>query len=192
MWESKVMSEWEQSRALRQAEIDFLVRAGVPHLALSRDPGAYGFTVMVDGVVFDGPRFEFARNLPAPDGAVNALIFVARDQAGDVIDLVAARLADNQIGSHFGRVCLLGQQHLWAPRLSGDALNVHADVLGFMRDDRHGVVVVDAERARWLLADAGRLRVENERQCRELRSDLRLREPHIEVAAGATYQQVAA
>jgi hypothetical protein len=157
---------------LPQAQISKLIANGVPPLAPSRDPDEYGFTVAAHHVVFDGTRFKFARELDEAAEAVSSLIFAARDQAGDVAHIVAARPSDGLIASWLGRVGMLGQQNLWAPRLGSDAITVHADVISWLTDERRGVVVVDADKAKWLLSHAGPLLANSTEHGRALRSAL--------------------
>src|SRR4051794_12098030 len=134
-----ILSVFHTSHSLRQRQIDALLQAGVPSLALGSDPGGYvGYTLAADCVVFNGRYFDFARDLDDPAEAVTALLIAARDEGGDVVDIVAAGPCDRRIATWVGRVSMLGQQNLWAPRLGPEMLSVHPDPITWLADDRRG------------------------------------------------------
>lgn len=176
-----ILAAFHLSPPPAQAQIDRLLGAGVAPLALARDPDEYGYTVAVERVVFDGNRFDFARDLD-DTGAAMALLIAARDEAGDITDIVATRPSAGQIASWLGRVGLLGEQNLWAPRLGSDAITIHPDVISWLADERRGVVVVDADKAKRLLADAGPLLAASIEHGCALRTALTIPAPPIRVA----------
>ncbi len=161
---------------LRQQQLDWFKRQGVPLLALA-DPLA----LRVAEVVFTaGNRFEFTSYRPADD-AVLAAIIPAFDADGDLVDLVAWRPQSGAVGTWLGRASLLGEDHLDAPRL-GEPLVVHDGVLDWMRAGREGVVVVDSRRAAPLLRDAGVLATASVEHGTRLRKMLAVRPPKVLVA----------
>jgi hypothetical protein len=166
-----IVAEWQECPALPQKQIDRLLAAGISEDALAFDPDDYGFAIAADRVAFDGPHFAFERHLRQPDDScTSALIFVARDECGDPADLVAWR--GEQLASWTTKARLLGQQHVLGPRIGSDALAIHPTPLEWLRADRHGCVLIDAERARWLLTSAGPLLAASIEHGRDLRSAL--------------------
>jgi hypothetical protein len=130
-------------------------------------------------VVFHGDRpvfFDFTDEAGC-EGAFPALIFLARDELGEPCDLVAWSRKKNRLAAWYGAASLLGAETLFAPRL-GDGLHVYPDVLEWLRADRDGVVIVNAERARRVLV-GDRLIVDDPAFGRLLRDALRWPEPEI-------------
>ena len=175
-----VLDAWRECPHLSQGQIDRLTDAGVAVEALSADPGDYGFAIATDHVSFDGARgFCFERHARQPDESFErAYIIVARDEFGEPADLIAWR--GNRVASWSARVSMLGANNLFAPRILSDALLVEPDVLSWLRSGRRGVVIIDAEKARWQLASAGPLQAASVDHGRALRRALSFR-PHIKV-----------
>ena len=146
------------TRNLRMAEINWLLGQGVTPLALAKDPGEIGFVIGAAKVVFNANHFDFAKH--DADLDVSALVMVARDEAGDVADLVAWRPKDQIVAPYACSVSMLGQHNIERPRL-GEPLLVHSDPLHWLRADRQGVVVLNPQRAWSLLFDAGELQAAN-------------------------------
>jgi hypothetical protein len=173
MTPATIVDVFHRSPSLAQPQMDALLQAGVPNLALGRDPGGYaGFTLATDRIIFNARHFDFARDLDDPAEAVTALLIAARDESGDVVDIVAARPCDGRIATWLGRVGILGLQNIFAPRLECEALAVHLDALAWLRDDRRGVVIVNSTRAKSELADAGPFRATSIAHGRALRDAL--------------------
>jgi hypothetical protein len=168
---SDIIEAWQECPPLPQKHIDRLLAAGVSEDALACDPGDYGFAIAFDRVAFDGPHFAFERHLRQPDdNCTSALIFVGRDECGETADLVAWR--GEQLASWTTRARVLGQQNVFGPRVGSPALAIHPGPLEWLRADRHGCVLIDAERARWLLTSAGPLLAASIEHGRDLRSAL--------------------
>jgi hypothetical protein len=133
-------------------------------------------------VVFhdDRPLFDFIDEA-AGEAEVPAIIFLARDEEGEPRDLVAWSCKKNRLAAWFGAATMLGEDYLAGPRLE-DGLRVCADPLEWLRAERLGVVILDARRACWRLAEE-RLIVGDVAFGRRVRDALRLPEPTIFVAA---------
>jgi hypothetical protein len=135
-----------------------------------------------DTVCFlSGGRFEFARDMRDASGDVLAVIIPALDKYCETIDLVAWSLDTGAVATWRGEAVMLGEEQINAPRLDGDALWVFADAADWLRAGRRGVVVLDASRVRWRLAQE-KLIVADAAFGRRLRDALRLPEPLIFVA----------
>ncbi len=138
----------------------------------------------VESVCFlAGRRFEFGRNLRNATGAVRAVIIPARDEDDDTRDLAAWSLDDGRVATWCGAVSMLGEDQLSAPRRRA-GLHVHRNVVEWLRADRNGVVILDAKRARWKLAEEI-LAVDDPAFGLRLRAAMRLPEPGIVVRKAA-------
>src|SRR3954447_5089751 len=145
----------ERTSILPQAQIDKLLAADVPVDALAFDPGDYGFCLGTGCVSFAERHFIFEAEMRQPDEICEpAFVVIARNEFGEPADLVAWR--GDRLASWAARVSMLGANNLFAPRLLSDALLVEPDVLSWLRSGRRGVVIIDAEKARWQLASADR------------------------------------
>ena len=175
-----IIHAWRECPHLSQSQIDGLIGAGASVEALSADPGDYGFAIATDQVSFDGAHgFCFERHAPQPDESFEpAYIIVARDEFGEPADLIAWR--GDRVASWSARVSILGANNLFAPRLLSDALLVEPDVLSWLRSGRRGIVIIDADKARWQLATAGPLQAASIEHGRALRRALSFR-PRIKV-----------
>ena len=175
-----ILEAWSECPHLSQSQIDRLTGAGVSIDALSADPDDYGFALATDRVAFDAAHgFCFERHARQPDESFAlAYIIIARDEFGEPADLIAWR--GDRVASRYARVSMLGANNLFAPRLLSDALLVEPDVLSWLRSGRRGVVIIDAEKARWQLASAGPLQAASVDHGRALRRALSFR-PHIKV-----------
>ena len=167
-----IIETWRECADLSQSKIDRLTGAGLSVEALSADPGDYGFAIATDRVSFDGGHgFCFERHARQADESYEfAYIIVARDEFGEPADLIAWR--GDRIAYWSARVSMLGANNLFAPRLLSDALLVEPDVLSWLRGGRRGIVIIDADKARWQLASAGPLRAASIEHGRALLSAL--------------------
>jgi hypothetical protein len=108
-------------------------------------------------VVMHGDTFEFAADDPGEE-AVDAMVFLARDDNGDPADFVAWRPKSHRLASWWG-IPMLGMEALGEPRLDPDgALAVFTDPVRWLRGERNGVLVVNFANAARLLRDAAPLR----------------------------------
>lgn len=149
--------EHAQGQPLKQEELDWLETHGVAMSALVRSRGGRVDHALVDDVTFLGAfRFEFKRYGLHHKRTERAMTFVARDESGEIVDIVAFNPRDGGRGSWLGRVAMLGEEELGAPRLDGVVL-VHFKIIEWLRASRRGVLVVDADRAGARLLDESRL-----------------------------------
>ncbi len=177
--------EWGACDRLRQADIDHLIGAGVPALAIAMGPEDAGFALARDRIVPHGTarRFEFARYDETSDRSVPALIVLALDARGRALDLVAIRSGSSPfVGSWLGLVGLLGEEQLWWAR---DVLTVHATPLDWLRAGRDGVAIVDPVWAAPMLRDSGPLEVGSQSERRRLADMLTVGLPRILVRQAA-------
>ncbi len=180
---SDPLTEWKACDLLRQADLDHLVAADVPVLALAGDRFGGGFCIARDRIVPHAAarRFEFGRHDPVAGEGVSALIVLALGEDGDPVDLVAFHGGPAPfVGSWLGRAGLLGAENLWRAR---DILVVHADPLSWLRAGRDGVVVVDPVRAAPMLRDAGAMEVGTHTERRRLLDLMAVRPPPVRVRA---------
>lgn len=155
-----------------------LKRRGI-HGAGINGRGPFDALQVADALFRPGQRFEFARDVGSSVGAVAAVVVPVRDQAGDVVDLGAWHLESGAFGLWRGVASLLGEDRLFAPRIGDDdVLDVFANVADWLRAGRRGVVILDADRARWALAGQ-RLVAPSDEFGRALLADLSLPPPQI-------------
>jgi len=122
--------------------------------------------------------FEFARDMRNPCGAKAAAIIPCRDEFGNPLDLAAWHLPTGTLATLHGAAAMLGEDQINAPQIDCDGLRVFPSPAEWLRARRAGVVIVDAKRARWRLADR-RLVVADASFGRRLRAMLRLPEPRV-------------
>jgi hypothetical protein len=164
---------------LRQRDLDRLVDAGVPHEA-SYQPDSIAKSSVVFGSEY---LFDFAEELYDPSGAGEAYIFVARNEFGDLWDLVAWQPKSGRLASWLGRASLLGGENVFRPRLSANGgIVVHDSPLSWLCAKRTGIVILHAGRAAGLLCDVGPLIVSDRARAGRLRTSLTRKPPRILVA----------
>ena len=151
-----------------------LVKLGVEGEALT--------DLYVAPVCFDGARrFEFGRRLGDDIAtwrrSVVAVIIAARDEDDVAFDLVAWNLKTGATATWRGEASMLGEFNLlW--RLGEEALRVHPTVLDWLIAECDGLVILDANKARWRLVGEA-LIVDDVAFGLRLREALRLPEPEI-------------
>jgi hypothetical protein len=176
------LAEYRICRSLNGHEIERLITLGVTASAIGGSYSEGEFCLAADEVVFlDCERFEFARYAKGGE-AVNACIFLCRDQLGEIADLVAGR--GEFLASWLGRVSMLGEHNALAPRL-GHGLTVHETPMDWLKAGRDGVVIADGERAKPILHCAGPLLVQSVRYGKNLGTKLMTPSPRIRVKAAA-------
>jgi hypothetical protein len=137
----------------------------------------------VEPVVFlPNGCFEFARHARDASGAVVAVVFLAFDDLGNPLDLVAWEPETGRLALWLGRVSMLGQDNLYGWRI-GEPLAAHETPLEWLRAGREGVFVIDPQRASPLLRMVEPLGVKRQEFGRQLQSALTIRAPRIVVAA---------
>ena len=184
-----VTSAYKRCSPLMKSDLDWLIdQQKIPKSALEFDyPKIPVSPIKQASVSFsNAQRFDF--NWEREDGysASRALIIPCRDEAGDLADLAAWDPLTQQIALWVGRVAMLGQQNVLAPRLSM-ALKVQLSPMDWLRDEREGIYIIDNSHAAPLLNDAGRLAAETTEQGLALERNLTMR-PKIVVRAPPNYR----
>jgi hypothetical protein len=193
MTPADIMSECRACSNLTQPEIDWFIRQSVPALALIQPlaiaTDTVNFTPALSSKPTGAGRFEFSRCRPADD-AVSAVIIPAFDEWGYLADLTAWHPKTSAVASWLGRVGLLGQDMLFAPRF-GDPIVVHETPLEWLRFKRTGVVIVDPRRAAPLLRAAEPLATSSVQQGERLRKMLAVRPARVLVTVAAKISEAA-
>jgi hypothetical protein len=142
MLESLYIPTWK----CRDLTANEIAQIGVPEKALAGDEAKGTFKVsaapVIWGIGCDGGTFMFGQK---EDGSepVMAVMFVCRDEVGNVADMAAWSPRDSCIGTWQGRVSMLGEENCLKPRL-GEPLAVFASPREWLKADREGVVIIDA------------------------------------------------
>jgi hypothetical protein len=109
-------------------------------------------------VVMHGDCFEFAAHDP-DEQAVDALVFLARDDAGEPADLVAWSPKSDRLAAWWG-IPMLGMECLGDWRIDPNgAIEVFDDPLKWLVAERNGLVVVSFANAAPILRECGSLKV---------------------------------
>jgi hypothetical protein len=153
-----------------------------------RGRGAFDALCVKPVCFLSGGRFEFARYLRDAAGNVLAVIIPARDETGELADLAALNLDTGALAMWRGRVAMLGQENILAPRI-GEPLLVHETPIDWLRAEREGVFVISSHSAAPLLRMGEPLGVQSARFGQRLRDALTIPAPRIVVA---TNQRAAA
>lgn len=183
-------------RLINDAEAELLnsqwVVENASAYAMLFDLGIYGRAVTgrgpLDALAVDrvckmpGGSFEFARNLADQAGHVEALIVPARDEFGNMDDLVALHLPSGRLRTWRGRAAMLGADNLFTPR-GLEPLDVHETPLAWLREARRGVYIIDPKRAAPSLKEAEPLAVRSIAFGRDLERRLTIPAPRIMVAS---------
>ena len=135
----RLIGTFAAHHTLRPRESDELRRLGVADLALiSPSPLRGGY------IVWDGPhRFVFEQHEPTHVTGERAFLFLVTDGGGDPADIVAWQPTSNRIGTWLGLAWALGQEVIYAPRLSEqNGLSVWRSPLDWLRAGRRGIVLI--------------------------------------------------
>jgi hypothetical protein len=144
------------------------------HLGATADALAHPEMPAIGGVSFDGGYFDF-ENEGQP-----ALLFIARDELGIPVDIVAWHPRTQRIARWLGAVALLGEDQVNGARLDQErALPVHETPIDWLVAGRSGVVIVDPRRAAFILRRAEPLRVANAAFGKRLATLLHIAPPRI-------------
>jgi hypothetical protein len=109
-------------------------------------------------IVMHRDCFEFGADDPG-EQAVDALVFLARDDEGEPADFVAWAPKSDRLASWWG-IPMLGMEALGGFRLDPDgAIEVFDDLVKWLVAERNGLVVVSFANAARLLRDAAPLKV---------------------------------
>jgi hypothetical protein len=162
----------EQHQTLDQQTIDWLADEGVSAHAMSMP-----WSVMMARVRFgrDG-RF----NVDA-DG-VSVLSFAIIDH-GEIVDIACWHVESGRLATWFGRGCCLGegQVHQSASYMFGASLPVYRRPLSWLRNNRRGIVIVDARFAYATLAHVPRLQAEDAAHRQEVNQLLQPPQPRVRI-----------
>lgn len=161
---------------LLQREYDELLGSGVTGAALdSPSPLRAG------RIVWTGSnRFAFEKHEPLGVIGKRAFLFVVTDGGGDPVDIVAWQPMLDRIGTWRGVAWALGQDAIYAPRLTEhDGLPVWRSPLDWLRARRRGIVLIEPRLAAEWLCDAGPLVAEDFDHARELSRVLSRPAPRI-------------
>lgn len=175
---NSVWAELVACQRLRQTDIDWFIRKGVPPLALARSWDGQPSPILRDIVVhFPGGRFEFARHAPGSENCPSYILLV-RDRFGEPSDLVAWNKSN--ISTWLGTALMLGEDRVVGIRLSSEVV-VNSSPLTWLIQGRSGVFIVDPKRAVSILRGYT-MRAENAEQARWLRRIFEVRPPRILVS----------
>jgi hypothetical protein len=153
----QVALEYALCHSVSDIDIQYLTEVRrIPRQVLVYDRLGNNCELVSDRVVFlDGGRFEFVRNCRDhgwDDDDAAAVIIPCNDRLGDRTDLVAWSPVDDKAALWLGRVSVIGEETIFAPRL-GEPLAVHASMVDWLCCHRNGIVILDWQRARHLLYD---------------------------------------
>ena len=162
------------TRALTVRQRDWLRAQGVPPAAFLGDADGRGWPIRQARVERIGKLFRFATE---EGEGVPALILVARDQGGAGVELVAWSAREGWVVSESGALPLLGME--WLCPLDGGPVEVHADVLAWLRAGRRGVVILDRARAVPVLREVKTLVVSDLDTGEKLERALTIKSPRI-------------
>lgn len=153
-----------------------LARAGIPPAALEVPS-----PVLTAHVIFCGAAsFEFDQHHASGEPGTPVLLFLMTDPCGTAVDIAAFDYRTGQLAIWLGRAWALGQERVYAPRLSEhQALAVWRSPLDWLRHGRHGVVLIRSHAAACHLDDAGPLMAEDVQHGLELRRVLARPGPRI-------------
>jgi hypothetical protein len=136
-------------------------------------------------VVMHGDTFEFATDDPG-ERAVEALVFLARQDEGEPADLVAWSPKSDRLASWWG-IPMLGMECLGEPRIDPDgALAVFTDPLKWLIGERNGLLVVNFANAAHLLRAAAPLRASSAKEVNRVRNLIAAAPPRVYAPLGST------
>ena len=165
---------------LNTRQVAWLAGQGISADALCADGDGRGWPVLAARIERIGKLFRFATE---EGEGVPALILVARDQSGAGVELVAWSAREGWVVSESGVLPLLGME--WLCPLDGGPVEVHADVLAWLRAGRRGVVILDRARAVPVLREVQSLLVTDVKFGVSLERALTQRVPQILVREAA-------
>jgi hypothetical protein len=150
-----VLARYAACPVLSPMQIRWLRTQGVPTSALHRPD-----VLVRAAVVYQGGGFLFEAEAAPGEPTVSAVVALAYDEDGVAGDLVAWSPRTGMVATWLRRISYLGDA--FGPRIDADgALLVHATPLEWLKSDRDGIAVVDADLAREQLRDAGPFAVDS-------------------------------
>ncbi len=180
MTPKRIEGTLEAHPALKQREVDELVRQGVPAAALTTPtPIRAGYIVWVAA-----DRFEFEHHVTygRPE---RAFLLLVEDSDDAPLDVVAWQPQTGRLGSWLGRAWGLGEGTIYQPRIFSDALPVWRTPLEWLRANRCGVVILKPTLAARFLGCADPLEAQDISHGYELRQALTIPPPRIVVAVSS-------
>lgn len=114
--------------------------------------GLFDDLQITDVIFHPGGAFDFSRDLRVARGHTAAIIIPCRDEAGEIVDLAAWNIESGAFGLWRGVASMLGENQIHAPRIECEGLRAFPGVVEWLRAGRGGIVILDADRARWRLA----------------------------------------
>ena len=177
MTASGILGTLQAHRTLLPREVHDLTRAGVPASALMKPhPLRAGYIVWVSA-----ERFEFEHHISygKPE---RAFLFLVQDSEGAPLDVVAWQPQAQRLGSWLGRTWGLGEESIYQPRLTSDALPIWRTPLDWLRAHRRGCVLLQPKLAARFLDCAAPLQAEDIPHGHELRQVLTIPAPRIVIA----------
>ncbi|KMO33896.1 hypothetical protein VQ02_19820 [Methylobacterium variabile] len=154
----EILEEQRRGQFPTQEHVEWFASRGIASMDMFMTWDGFAHPLRLDRVVFlRNGRFEFERHLRRDrEGVVTAYTVVIRNDRGFVADIAAWHPKSDRLATWLGRCAMLGEDDLYAARLR-EALRVHLDPIGWFRERRQGVVIVNEAAARPLLLQAGPL-----------------------------------
>ena len=177
-----ILVEHGRSTSLTADELRWFADQGVPVGAMSWSATGVTSLVKRDLVVIERRcgRFDFARHLRDPSPAREAYTVPLHNAAGDLADILAAE-RDGPIALWRGAVAMAGEDVVFGPRVTDEAVDVLPTFLDWLRAGRRGVLILHPHRAAPLLHLAAPIRAQSSRHALELRGALTIPAPRIVV-----------
>jgi len=169
-------------RNLKQREIDRFAKLGVPALHL-----ASPWPLLVDKVVFEGKFFAFADDLGVPGELAFTIVVISN--AG-MIDIAAWQPETKRLAVWCGEGFALGERQVHHTNPMAGGLYVFRSPIAWLRAGRCGIVIVQDQFARTVLADVPVLVAEDEPHRKELQELFEFTGPRITVAKVASMEAV--
>jgi hypothetical protein len=155
----QIQAKFDALKMIKLTEMAGFFRRGVSALTLcTPEFPARARIAWVDNRAW----FDFADEVDDDRPIETAVIFLARDEFGDALDMIAWSPKSGRIGSWLSRATVLGGENLWSPRIANDgAMPVYESPLAWLRGGRDGFLLVDRVGAAAILREAGALHAES-------------------------------
>ena len=169
---------FKSMQSITSAQIQWFRGKGVTPDAL-----AHPELPVISTAVFNGDgTFDFSHD----DEAHRVIVFMARDEQGKPLDLVAWAPQIARLAAWYNSAPLLGMEQLYAPRLDREqGLPVYETPLQWLIGGRDGVVIINSARAAVILCRADPLKVGSYEFGRRLGNLVNPKPPRILVPSAA-------
>jgi len=176
---AEVRARFDALERIRISEMKEFFRRGVSALTLcTPEFPARARIAWVDGTGW----FDFEDEVDDGRHIEPAVIFLARDELGDPLDLFAWNPLTGRVAAYLWRAPVLGLETSWSARIADDgALPVYSSMWSWLKGGREGLLIADLDRALPILRDAGKLVVETVDLGIEITNMLDARNPKIVV-----------